>query len=109
SYLPFVLLHPPPPQPTLFPYTTLFRSKTEAAFCWCNRTSDTRIESPHEPGARLNAEFVRSTVPLIQAEAGHGVPCPYGKKNDPADRKSTRLNSSHVSISYAVFCLKKKK
>src|SRR2546430_3866486 len=62
-----------PPRSTLFPYTTLFRSR-ELFFC--------------PPGRRW-------TAPTSQARS--------------ADRKSTRLNSSHSQISYAVFCLKKKK
>src|SRR5690349_23325984 len=65
-----------PPRSTLFPYTTLFRSKTA-------------------PGARITAH--RKLLPLLRP--------PWQK----LDRKSTRLNSSHVEISYAVFCLKKKK
>src|SRR5207253_7370582 len=64
-----------PPRSTLFPYTTLFRSRAER----CCRAS-----------GRGSARDARSRCP-------------------PRDRKSTRLNSSHVAISYAVFCLKKKK
>src|SRR5690242_21399922 len=66
-----------PPRSTLFPYTTLFRS----------RTSTARRERRRRGRARRR---------------GH-------RERAPADRKSTRLNSSHMSISYAVFCLKKKK
>src|SRR4249919_4125481 len=75
----FFLMMRRPPRSTLFPYTTLFRSL-------CARG-----------GARV--------APLLA-----GPPCP-GRGAAPArqDRKSTRLNSSHVNISYAVFCLKKKK
>src|SRR2546428_9189301 len=68
-----------PPRSTLFPYTTLFRSRHHAA----HRSSV--------------AAQVRDRDPLVH---GHGP--------EP-DRKSTRLNSSHDQISYAVFCLKKKK
>src|SRR6266540_1319515 len=60
-----------PPRSTLFPYTTLFRSRSGTPL-W-------RLSHPHDPEVALR------------------------------DRKSTRLNSSHITISYAVFCLKKKK
>src|SRR5688572_31868289 len=74
-----------PPRSTLFPYTTLFRSRagqdqTEAG-------EDVRFL--RHPAARADEE-----------DQGHG--------GDDLDRKSTRLNSSHSQISYAVFCLKKK-
>src|SRR5438067_4998197 len=73
-----------PPRSTLFPYTTLFRSQ---------RTHET-------------ASLEISIVQVLGEEALR-----YARRNRPSesDRKSTRLNSSHVSISYAVFCLKKKK
>src|SRR3989442_7395700 len=75
-----------PPRSTLFPYTTLFRSP-EVALC------------PPQPDVLTRCERAR----LGSAIRSEGTPetCP--------DRKSTRLNSSHVRISYAVFCLKKKK
>src|SRR5256885_11494778 len=70
-----------PPRSTLFPYTTLFRSTTP------------QIRSPHESSAHPRA-----------------LARPIFARFHPAqDRKSTRLNSSHLVISYAVFCLKKKK
>src|SRR5437870_7908457 len=71
-----------PPRSTLFPYTTLFRSR---------RGSGTR---------RAGRLPLRRRVPH---------PVRGGSPAHPQDRKSTRLNSSHVAISYAVFCLKKKK
>src|SRR5438067_10630219 len=71
-----------PPRSTLFPYTTLFRSRVEPA-----------------PQLHRHPRRLRPGKP----DAGK---VPGGAR---ADRKSTRLNSSHVSISYAVFCLKKKK
>src|SRR5690349_23536367 len=81
-----------PPRSTLFPYTTLFRS-----------SGSKRIGLRHV-GAQTPQ---RAEIILVRRElAGHG------RLLDPeptADRKSTRLNSSHVEISYAVFCLKKKK
>src|SRR5690242_20930107 len=74
-----------PPKSTLFPYTTLFRSLHQAAGrCRCDHD---RPEGAGSPGASR-----------VRRRQGGAVP----------DRKSTRLNSSHMSISYAVFCLKKK-
>src|SRR5436305_8775879 len=71
----FFLIMRPPPRSTLFPYTTLFRSRLTA-------DSDRRPRHAYRHGRR---------------------------RGELEDRKSTRLNSSHVRISYAVFCLKKKK
>src|SRR5687768_18191453 len=73
-----------PPRSTLFPYTTLFRSSRMK--CW--QRASTRI-SPRLRGKRK--------------------PSPFRPHRNGEDRKSTRLNSSHGYISYAVFCLKKKK
>src|SRR5436309_3749504 len=82
---------PRPPRSTLFPYTTLFRSRIVA-----NAATDRR--------RRRN---VRQAEPLDAALVGGGPrPDAVAMRRD---RKSTRLNSSHVKISYAVFCLKKKK
>src|SRR5437868_11896578 len=78
----------PPPSSTLFPYTTLFRSlKADKNYKWLG-----------EHAQQLLA------VPLQRREQILG--CLFAALE--RDRKSTRLNSSHVSISYAVFCLKKK-
>src|SRR3989442_6256977 len=84
-----------PPRSTLFPYTTLFRSATDAvgAEQLARRLSAAIEHEPPEPGG---------ATPPLEVRAG------YFAVSD-ADRKSTRLNSSHVRISYAVFCLKKKK
>src|SRR3712207_7131553 len=81
-----------PPRSTLFPYTTLFRSAE----------GEGRPRSAEE---RLRAVFA-SDVPddILQRPHVGGQPR-FGRAED---RKSTRLNSSHVNISYAVFCLKKK-
>src|SRR5687768_17625163 len=89
-----------PPRSTLFPYTTLFRSKL---VMW------------EEPGRLLQ-------VGMSMDKTGHEIPLTERGELDqeqhdaiadvfciPGDRKSTRLNSSHGYISYAVFCLKKKK
>src|SRR5688572_32552728 len=74
-----------PPRSTLFPYTTLFRSPRVAA---------------QQLAARPGAAAVAREVDALDRAAAAG--------DRPADRKSTRLNSSHSQISYAVFCLKKK-
>src|SRR3712207_7703731 len=96
-----------PPRSTLFPYTTLFRS-TAAPQVGEVAGPDLASVEGHGPGehdqrvleARSERQH-RSRAPQVEVDAHElGV---------PADRKSTRLNSSHANISYAVFCLKKKK
>src|SRR2546427_3289586 len=84
-----------PPRSTLFPYTTLFRSQSQVAVALLGlqRQVLQRLHKAHEHGQR-RADFTRD---IGHEVAAHG------------DRKSTRLNSSHSQISYAVFCLKKKK
>src|SRR5690349_23399418 len=91
-----------PPRSTLFPYTTLFRSPDiEVQVDPSNR----RIV-PAEPTA--NTCFVEE--PQIPWRSGlEGIDIAVQLPSENEDRKSTRLNSSHVEISYAVFCLKKKK
>src|SRR2546430_10972095 len=76
-----------PPRSTLFPYTTLFRSHSELAFSMT-------------PSCRGDPPMASACAHIAQIET---------VKQPKADRKSTRLNSSHSQISYAVFCLKKKK
>src|SRR2546426_4539634 len=83
-----------PPRSTLFPYTTLFRSRKRQRH---GKTSDGRSHAVEFP-------FHRRCHVLGQPHAGQRVLDPPGH----GDRKSTRLNSSHLVISYAVFCLKKK-
>src|SRR5436305_8961338 len=75
-----------PPRSTLFPYTTLFRSH----------------QVPHHDRAGPEGGWTD-----VRARARDGAP--LARPRTSVDRKSTRLNSSHVRISYAVFCLKKKK
>src|SRR2546427_1419159 len=87
----FFLMIRRPPRSTLFPYTTLFRSGRAQDRAWQARQ---RGPDLHRPRLRAAA-----------ARAGGGV-C---RGLPHRDRKSTRLNSSHSQISYAVFCLKKKK
>src|SRR5690242_21002403 len=88
---------PRPPRSTLFPYTTLFRS----------RCTDRRVRARRRRGTHLRGDGRDDRRP-----AGADDPPPPRAQADltsARDRKSTRLNSSHMSISYAVFCLKKKK
>src|SRR5258708_18810500 len=82
----FFLMIRRPPRSTLFPYTTLFRSQRQARI-----RGQARLDPCHLGDAEL--VIVRLQVAIVQER----------------DRKSTRLNSSHQIISYAVFCLKKKK
>src|SRR5437899_8460176 len=84
----FFLMMPRPPRSTLFPYTTLFRSRASGA------------------GARLSG-FMTALLQLSGVQAAYGATRVL--HGIDLDRKSTRLNSSHLGISYAVFCLKKKK
>src|SRR5688572_32726243 len=95
-----------PPRSTLFPYTTLFRSKTAAPVRSYlgdpeegEHGGHTRGRSDQSPRHRRGP---RGRLERVQAAHGAGAP------GLPVDRKSTRLNSSHSQISYAVFCLKKK-
>src|SRR3712207_8620488 len=93
-----------PPRSTLFPYTTLFRSPGHARAA---RVPAARLRSP--PSLRYRRDRNGGGVEGIHAGRSARVsfgtlrPFPIGP-----DRKSTRLNSSHANISYAVFCLKKK-
>src|SRR5258708_26405746 len=80
-----------PPRSTLFPYTTLFRSRP---FLPCLRAADIHVFVYETPFCAIHGYVQGHYVRLEQAQT---------------DRKSTRLNSSHQIISYAVFCLKKKK
>src|SRR3712207_7032533 len=80
-----------PPRSTLFPYTTLFRSKTSRA--WQVKNAE-RFVGPI--GGSIVEEFF---------DVGQSRSVTWDRR----DRKSTRLNSSHANISYAVFCLEKKK
>src|SRR5438552_17760323 len=87
SFCFFFLMFRPPPRSTLFPYTTLFRSHQ----VWPVPAEGVELDTVAGIAARVRAGAVRL------------------EKRGGVDRKSTRLNSSHQIISYAVFCLKKKK
>src|SRR3712207_8347347 len=86
----FFLMIRRPPRSTLFPYTTLFRSVEIVGLHHQRRGADNRLRRRQEVG------------PVEQRPAFAG-----GRVYHRRDRKSTRLNSSHANISYAVFCLKK--
>src|SRR2546427_1091738 len=91
-----------PPRSTLFPYTTLFRSQPE--FC-------VPVDRPITGEAVLGKAAHGRSAPDVRSLMERICP-PNFLPRDPqceGDRKSTRLNSSHSQISYAVFCLKKKK
>src|SRR5260221_4544812 len=79
-----------PPRSTLFPYTTLFRSDV--------------VERREDPLLEVVAQVLRVRPILLELRAAQ-----LAGLAETEDRKSTRLNSSHTVISYAVFCLKKKK
>src|SRR5688572_31872492 len=85
-----------PPRSTLFPYTTLFRSHLHLHPPGKAQRHPLRRTGRRNEGARRTRGRVRSVRPARQ-------------RRGDGDRKSTRLNSSHSQISYAVFCLKKKK
>src|SRR5437762_9704619 len=87
----FFLMIPPPPRSTLFPYTTLFRSVRRASVY------------------RIAAGGSSSTEPKLPLPSTNRSRIAHSCAMWTRDRKSTRLNSSHRCISYAVFCLKKKK
>src|SRR5687768_17653652 len=89
----------PPPRSTLFPYTTLFRSRLLRAASGPRRL---RRDRDGRAPALGQAQQGRDDGHLLRRHQ------PAVRRQDP-DRKSTRLNSSHGYISYAVFCLKKKK
>src|SRR3712207_7493597 len=91
----FFLMIRRPPRSTLFPYTTLFRSGG-------------RDRALHAGGGRADAQVRAAGIRQGEEGGGEAHPLREDARGD-ADRKSTRLNSSHANISYAVFCLKKKK
>src|SRR2546426_6300798 len=92
----FFLMIRRPPRSTLFPYTTLFRSRSASPTTTWNGRADRSRRSSWTGRGRQRPQEPRSLVDDVLDRVGGG------------DRKSTRLNSSHLVISYAVFCLKKK-
>src|SRR3712207_8149380 len=91
-----------PPRSTLFPYTTLFRSLPFRAHALLHREAEVAGDQRRRA---VHREVVEGGTVL----AGDLEHVPEALGRDEGDRKSTRLNSSHANISYAVFCLKKKK
>src|SRR5688572_32320181 len=99
----------PPPRPTPFPYTTLFRSHAHGAPAAIDDDVD-RPAGPAQGGDCLLRRADRPTVDRGDGVAGlEAEGAQRQSRVGGRDRKSTRLNSSHSQISYAVFCLKKKK
>src|SRR3712207_7117799 len=94
-----------PPRSTLFPYTTLFRSRLGA-------DSGEELRDERRGGVRVARVDLSHLVAEIGEESSGVLDRPDVERVRPhaarQDRKSTRLNSSHANISYAVFCLKKK-
>src|SRR3712207_6879640 len=98
-----------PPRSTLFPYTTLFRS---AAYDRHVDPGSGELVPVEQVGGEGNGAARLGDQPHPQDEAAHRLDdllLAHGDDVVDEDRKSTRLNSSHANISYAVFCLKKKK
>src|SRR3712207_9348612 len=92
----FFLMIRQPPRSTLFPYTTLFRSRP---------VPDRARHLGRGDGVRPR----RRREPAVRRPDAHRATAARARRPQRPDRKSTRLNSSHANISYAVFCLKKKK
>src|SRR3712207_8898757 len=93
-----------PPRSTLFPYTTLFRSDN----------NETKLKDPRfseygklAPASKADYAFILHSIYHLNNTGTMAIVLPHGVLFR-GDRKSTRLNSSHANISYAVFCLKKK-
>src|SRR5205807_3412320 len=100
----YLLRHRPLPSSTLFPYTTLFRSQRLVPQLHGGIDPRRMATQPLHVGGRC--------ARAIEPQRALGQPVPskqQAQQRRLADRKSTRLNSSHLVISYAVFCLKKKK
>src|SRR3712207_8620283 len=99
----FFLMIRRPPRSTLFPYTTLFRSAKTRYMTDGQVRLPLVLRSANGGGLRFGAQHSQSVENWAMAIPGLKVVAPS------TDRKSTRLNSSHANISYAVFCLKKNK
>src|SRR3712207_8462935 len=99
----------PPPRSTLFPYTTLFRSFLDGSHRWGHEGLDFGASDLAAQEAQLAAEGrelrkVPATMRRGQVSFHHCLTIHGSGPNHSRDRKSTRLNSSHANISYAVFC-----
>src|SRR5262245_65232002 len=100
------MIRPPPTSP-LFPYTTLFRSVLGVATLYCNAPGGVLAGPSPRPSPRFAGRGRKND--LSPLASGRGRRAEGSAAEGKPDRKSTRLNSSHLGISYAVFCLKKKK
>src|SRR5690242_20987904 len=94
-----------PPRSTLFPYTTLFRSLMASYISSNANRFYAALESSY---GTVGAVTANNRIPALKLAVKQQLEVTT-RKDKTGDRKSTRLNSSHMSISYAVFCLKKKK
>src|SRR3712207_7555962 len=92
-----------PPRSTLFPYTTLFRSSKYRSIASSCEHSDALLPKQNQ------LQVAKNRKTEAKHERTKNTACQYEEEDVYEDRKSTRLNSSHANISYAVFCLKKKK
>src|SRR3712207_7104714 len=99
----FFLMIRRPPRSSLFPYTTLFRSKLQKVPGALRADSAAKADVADKIGSLAEADI--ATKAYVDGKTPTGVALLAGA----TDRKSTRLNSSHANISYAVFCLKKKR
>src|SRR3712207_8013881 len=97
-----------PPRSTLFPYTPLFRPRGYARLVQPADHLRPLAAQVHEPQRHGGAQAPQQVDERIVREQPRQLPRPQ-LAEEREDRKSTRLNSSHANISYAVFCLKKKK
>src|SRR3712207_7260397 len=93
-----------PPRSTLFPYTTLFRSPD-----YYVKNIGTGVAGNGAGELETSSEAIRESIPTGMPRIYYGEISDTYVMTATKDRKSTRLNSSHANISYAVFCLKKKK
>src|SRR3712207_8734459 len=98
----FFLMIRRPPRSTLFPYTTLFRSGEDVSRAFPDLVEALDFEGALDGELLILREGRVQSFNVLQQRLNR-------KSVTPKDRKSTRLNSSHANISYAVFCLKKKK
>src|SRR5690606_39320908 len=106
-YCAFCVVSPRPPRRTLFPYTTLFRS-AQAEAITARLANTVRAAFPQYAPDDFEVLAGYASYDRDGDEAGALVGIARSRLLRKQDRKSTRLNSSHVKISYAVFCLKKK-
>src|SRR5256885_11363972 len=98
-----------PPRSTLFPYTTLFRSRDPVQDGGIAPFEQAELEQRAGPSiVAIREGLAQHDVGGMPHEEGRAPAVTLGDETLPTDRKSTRLNSSHLVISYAVFCLKKK-